>query len=126
MHAITPKSILVVEDEPSVADSLCLLLSIDRHQVETVRDGETALARYNEGGFDLVITDHVMPGIDGLELARLIKARNPRQRVILVTAHSETVSGHEQERLQHVDLMLGKPFSLEELHKAVRAVFPNE
>jgi DNA-binding response OmpR family regulator len=47
-----PKSILVVEDDPSVAESLRLLLAIDRHQVEVVDDGEKAMAKYREGKYD--------------------------------------------------------------------------
>ena len=124
VHAIASKSILVVEDEPSVADAFHLLLSIDKHQVETVADGETALARYNEGGYDLVITDFLMPGIDGLELARLIKERAPHTPVVLITAYSENLLHDEQPRLKYVDAVLGKPFPIEQLYDVLRAVFP--
>ena len=72
---------------------------------------------------DLVITDFLMPGIDGLELARLIKAGTPQRPVLLITAHEETVSRREKARLQHVDAMLTKPFSHEQLLDALRAVF---
>jgi CheY-like chemotaxis protein len=121
---ISPKSILVVEDDPSVADSLRLLLSIDRHQVEVVDDGEKALARYQEGKYDLVITDFAMPGVDGLDLAGVIKARAPGQPVVLVTAYAETVSSSEKARLERVDAMLPKPFSQQQLHDTLRVVFP--
>lgn len=126
MNLVAPKLILLVEDDPSVANSLCLLLTIDRHQVVVVGDGERALAKYEEGKYDLVITDFSMPGIDGLDLAGLIKARAPRQPVLLVTAHAETVSNNEKARLQYVDAMLAKPFSQQELHDALRAVFPDD
>src|SRR5262249_691692 len=122
-HMISPKSILVVEDDPSVADSLRLLLTIDRHQVEVVNDGEKALARYDEGKYDLVITDFSMPGIDGLDLAGLIKARAPEQPVLLITAHGETVSSTEKARLERIDVMLAKPFSQQQLQEALRSVF---
>ena len=121
---IFPKSILVVEDDQSVAESLRLLLTIDRHQVEVVDDGEKALAKYKEGKYDLVITDFAMPGIDGLDLAGLIKARAPQQPVLLVTAHAETVSNNEKGRLQYVDGLLAKPFAAPQLQEAIRAVFP--
>jgi DNA-binding response OmpR family regulator len=52
-----PKSILVVDDDESVADSLRLLLKIDGHEVEVAGDGETALAKYKVGNHDLVIAD---------------------------------------------------------------------
>ena len=120
LQPIMPKSILVVEDDPSVADSLRLLLTIDRHYVEIVGDGEKALAKYGEGKYDLVIVDFAMPGIDGLDLAGLIKARAPQQRV--VTAYAETVSNNEKGRLEYADALLAKPFS--QLQDALRAVFP--
>jgi CheY-like chemotaxis protein len=125
MNALTPKSILVVDDEPSVANTLSLLLMIDKHRVEVAADGEQALAKYKEGNYDLVITDFLMPGIDGLELARLIKARSPQQPILLVTGHMETVSNSGELRLQHVEALLGKPFSLQQLQQAVRGVFPH-
>jgi CheY-like chemotaxis protein len=124
MDTITPKSILVVEDDSSVAQSLSLLLTIDKHQVEVVGDGETALTRYKVGSHDLVMADFLMPGIDGLELARLIKAHIPKQPIVLVTAHLETVSSSEKARLQYVDALLGKPFSPEQVREALRTVFP--
>jgi CheY-like chemotaxis protein len=123
LDSITPKSILVVDDEPLVADTLRLLLGMDNHRVELASDGETALARYEGGRFDLVITDLLMPGMDGLELARLIKARVPEQRILLATGHLEAVSNNEKMR-QNIDGLLGKPFSQEELREALKAVFP--
>jgi two-component system OmpR family response regulator/two-component system alkaline phosphatase synthesis response regulator PhoP len=123
LDSITPKSILVVDDEPLVADTLRLLLRMDNHRVELASDGETALARYEEGQFDLVITDLLMPGMDGLELARLIKARVPEQRILLATGHLEAVSNNEKMR-QNIDGLLAKPFSPEELREALKAVSP--
>jgi two-component system response regulator FlrC len=124
MSEIAPKSILVVEDDPSVADALRLLLTIDRHRVEIVGDGEKALARCQVGKFDLVITDLVMPGIDGLDLAGLIKSGAPEQPVILITAHAETIATTEKARMQRVDALLAKPFSQEQLREALSTVFP--
>jgi CheY-like chemotaxis protein len=127
VRTITPKSILVVEDDSAVAKALCLLLSCDRHQVEAVGDGEAAIARYDAGRrYDLVITDFAMPGIDGLELARILKERASEKPVLLLTAHVESVSSREKARLQYVDGMVGKPFTLEELNEVLVAMFPHE
>ena len=57
VDTLMPKSILVVDDDESVADSLRLLLKIDGHEVEVAGDGETALAKYKVGNHDLVIAD---------------------------------------------------------------------
>jgi CheY-like chemotaxis protein len=124
MKVLTPKSILVVDDEPLVADTLSLLLMIDKHRVEVASDGEQALTKYKEREYDLVITDFLMPGIDGLELARLVKERNPQQPILLVTGHVERVSNSGELRLQNIEALLGKPFSLLQLQEALRAVFP--
>src|SRR5215472_9421101 len=124
MDTIAPKSILVVEDDPSVAHSLSLLLTIDKHQVEVVGDAKTALTRYKAGSHDLVIADFFMPGMDGLELARLIRAHIPQQPIVLVTAHFETVSSSEKARLQYVDGVLAKPFSPDQLREALSVAFP--
>ena len=122
LNKIEPKSILLVEDDPSVAKSLSVLLRLAKHHVEVAGDCETALNRYEERKYDLVITDFLMPGIDGLELARLIRARVPRQPILLITAHFETVSKREKARLQHVDALLEKPYSAKQLREALRAV----
>jgi CheY-like chemotaxis protein len=119
-----PKSILVVDDDPSVAKALQVLLRVNKHQVEVASDGETALARHKVGSHDLVITDFLMRGMDGLELARLIKARVPLQPVLLITGRLEAVSNEERGRLRHVDALLGKHFSESQLHEALSAVFP--
>ena len=121
---MTPKSILVVDDEPSVAETLALLLSIDRHRVEAVHDGKTAIARYNGGGgYDLVLTDFVMPGMDGLELAQLIKASTPQKPILLVTGHLGSVPKGKA-GLPFIDGILAKPFSLQQLREAIEGVFP--
>lgn len=113
-----------MEDDPDVAKTLSLVLSIERYRVETVGDGETALAKCkSDVGYDLIITDFLMPGMDGLELARLIKERSPHTPVVLFTAYLEALSSNEKGRLQNIDALLGKPFSLEQLHEALRRVF---
>jgi CheY-like chemotaxis protein len=122
---LAPKSILVVDDDPHVGNTLSLLLMIDRHQVEVVRHGEMALARYKPGKYDLVITDLLMPGIDGLELAQLIKARNPQQPVVLISGHLDGVPDSDKTLLKNFDVMLAKPFSQQQLREGLSAVFPD-
>jgi two-component system OmpR family response regulator/two-component system alkaline phosphatase synthesis response regulator PhoP len=125
LNTLAPKSILLVDDDESVATSLSLLLTMDGHRVEVVSDGETALAKYVEGKFDLVITDFFMPRMNGLVLARLIKAHVPQQPIILFTGHLEAVSDDEKTGLEHVEAVLPKPFSQAQLQRAFRAVFPH-
>src|SRR5215469_6464821 len=116
LNTLVPKSILLVDDDESFATSLSLLLTMDNHRVEVVGDGETALTRYGERKFDLVITDFQMPGMSGLELARLIKGHFPQQRIVLFTGQLEAVSENEKTGLEHVDALLPKPFSQAQLY----------
>ena len=125
MNTLAPKSILVVEDDPHVANTLSLLLMIDRHQVAVVSDGQTALARYKEGKYDLVMTDLLMPGVDGLELSQLIKLRNPKQPIVLLSGYFDAVSESEKKWLKNIDCLLAKPFSQQQLQESLSAVFPN-
>ncbi len=121
LQTIEPKSILVVDDEPAVLDSLRLLLKIGRHQVEVADQGEKALSMYAPGKYDLVITDCAMPDLNGLELAKAIKQRVPAQPVMMITAYEEIVRKNEDWQ-KYVDIMLSKPFSKQELEEALAKV----
>ena len=123
LKMIAPKSILVVDDEPMVANTLRLLLRMKGHQVELADDGEKALALYEKGKFDLVVTDFSMPGMDGLELARVIRERVPEQPIIMISAYADAVTSDEKRRL-NIDAVLGKPFSVQQLQDALISVFP--
>lgn len=121
--AFPQRRILVVDDEPFVCDAVRMMLAFDGHQVETANNGEEALKRFDEGGFDLVFTDFLMPNMKGDQLAAAIKARNPQQPVVLITAHAEMLraSGNP---LKGVDFVISKPFLLENLREAIAKVTP--
>jgi len=121
--SVAPKRILVVDDEPSVAQTMRLILKIDRHEVEVAEDGATALAMFEAGRHDLVITDFKMSNMDGLELARAIRVLCPGQPIILVTAYLEALQSN-QATLSDINTLLGKPFSTGALRAAVAALFP--
>ena len=116
--AISPKKILVVDDEPFVCDTVKLLLAFDGHQVETALSGKEALEKFAIGKFDLVITDYSMPEMKGDELGMKIKALSPQQPVVLITAYAEMLRGADTP-LQGVDCMVSKPFLLQHLREAI-------
>src|ERR687887_106846 len=87
--AFTQRRILVVDDEPFVCDAVKMMLNFDGHIVETAGSAKEALAVFDEGKFDLVITDFSMPNMKGDELAAAIKARAPKQPIVMITAYAE-------------------------------------
>ncbi len=120
--AIPPKRILVVDDEPAVADTIRMVLAFRGHKVEVADSAEAALNVFAAGKYDLVITDLSLPKMDGLNLAGAIKERAPKQPIILVTAYAESIQG-DKERLAKIDFLMGKPFSLEQLQEGLVKVF---
>ena len=110
--------ILVVDDEPTVSGAIKLLLQFDGHVVQTVDNGEAALALLEQHQFDLIITDFFMPGMKGDQLAARIKQRWPGQPIIMVTAFAEEFNTFGKAQ-GDVDFVLQKPFSRNELREAV-------
>src|SRR5437763_11109893 len=117
------RRILVVDDEPFVCDAVKMMLTFDGHIVETASNGKEALALFEAGKFDLVITDFAMPSMKGDELAAEIKARSPKQPIVMITAYAEMLhaSGNP---LPGVDFVISKPFLLENLREAIARTTP--
>ena len=113
--------ILVVDDEPTVCKAIQMMLRYYGHDVQVANDGASALAAFEGGRFDLVITDYLMPEMKGDELVTQIKRSHPNQRIILVTAFAEDFLAYGKPT-GGVDFVLNKPFSLEELRGAIAEV----
>ena len=113
------KKIMVVDDEPLVCEAVKMLLEFDGHEVVTAGNGSEALALFEQGRFDLVITDYNMPGMKGDELALALKARRPGQPVIMLTAHAEMIKTTTVP-LTGVDQLVSKPFQLADLRAAIQ------
>jgi CheY-like chemotaxis protein len=119
-----PKQILVVEDRQEVSKALRMVLTVGGgHKVETADDGESGLAKFAAGKFDLVITDLQMPKMNGLEMTRHIKRRTPGQPVLLITAHAGTIKDAGGDPSEF-DFVLEKPFTLPQLQAALGRFFP--
>jgi two-component system, OmpR family, response regulator len=121
--AFPQRRILVVDDEPFVCDAVKMMLTFDGHVVETASNGKEALAMFEVGKFDLVITDFAMPNMKGDELAATIKARSPKQPVVMITAYAEMLQSSGNP-LPGVDFVISKPFLLENLREAIARVTP--
>src|SRR5712671_1619687 len=121
--AFPQRRILVVDDEPFVCDAVKMMLTFDGHVVETASNGRDALAIFEVGKFDLVITDFAMPTMKGDELAAAIKARSPKQPIVMITAYAEMLQSSGNP-LTGVDFVISKPFLLENLREAIAKVAP--
>jgi DNA-binding response OmpR family regulator len=115
-----PGRIVVVDDDPTVADVVGRYLVRDGHSVQCVHDGYEALRLIEEQPPDLVVLDLMLPGIDGLEVCRRLRARWPIPVVML------TALGDETDRLAGFEIgaddYVTKPFSPRELAMRVRSV----
>ncbi|HEY8637763.1 MAG TPA: response regulator transcription factor [Solirubrobacteraceae bacterium] len=111
--------ILLVDDEQSIQTLLSYPLQKEGYEVVCAADGREALARFDEGEFDLVVLDVMMPKLDGLEVCKRLRARSAVP-IIMLTAKAEEVD-------KVVGLELGaddyitKPFSMREFRSRVRA-----
>ena len=113
--------ILVVDDEPAVRRALERALRLDRYEVELAEDGEQALDRLAERPADAVVLDVMMPGIDGLEVCRRMRAAGDKTPVLMLTARDAI-----DDRVIGLDVgaddYLVKPFALRELQARLRAL----
>lgn len=110
--------ILVVEDEPMVKEVILLYLNTDKHEVETAANGVEGLEKFRAGTFDLIMTDRAMPQMNGDQLARAIKETDPQKPVILLTGFGDVMSGSGEDP-ENVDLVVGKPFTMNQIRNAV-------
>ncbi|CUU43486.1 Blue-light-activated protein [Blastochloris viridis] len=108
--------ILVVDDEPLVALGLVDLLEEQGHSVVEASSAKEAVERLSTEVYDLVITDHTMPGMTGSELARLIRKSWPNVSIVLSTGHVELPDDAANE-LPRLD----KPYRLEQVRQAIAA-----
>ena len=118
-----PMRILVTDDNPSVLESLGVVLELDGHMVVPAMGGQAAIdiftARHAAGQpFDAVITDLGMPHVDGNQVARAVKELAPQAYVILLTGWGRRMTA-QGEAPRNVDQILGKPPELDELRAAL-------
>lgn len=114
-----PVRVLVAEDDGEMRELLCRVLGEEGYDVIAVGDGHQALARLEEGRFDLVLSDVRMPGPDGMELLGRAMARRLHQPVILMTGFG-TISSAVEAMRAGAYYYLPKPFNLDELLEILR------
>ena len=114
--------ILVVDDERAVRESLRRALALEGYETELAADGAEALERlHSNGGFDAMLLDVLMPGVDGLEVCRRLRSAGSRLPVLMLTARDAV-----EDRVEGLDAgaddYVVKPFALDELLARLRAL----
>ena len=116
------KKILVVEDNPELSDLLYLHLSDQSWQVDLARDGNTGFKKAASGNYDLIILDIMLPGMDGIEILKSLRAGGLVMPVLMLTSKSSEI-----DRVLGLELgaddYITKPFSIRELIARIKAVF---
>ena len=110
----TPIRVLLAEDDGEMRDLVTRVLRDEGYEVLEARDGTEAIARLEEGDFDLVLSDVRMPGADGMEVLRRAMARNLHQPVILMTAFG-TIEFAVQAMREGAYHYIAKPFDIDDL-----------
>src|SRR5882724_4762459 len=113
-----PLQILVVEDEKAIGHMIAMVLGGPASKVARARSGWEALIKIGAAArpFDVVITDHRMPRMTGLQLVRRLRAQNFGGKILVLSAHlaDEDIRAYEELR---VDMMMSKPFDFDSCNK---------
>ena len=115
-----PLRILVAEDEKALAHITAMMLGGPASKVTTARNGQEALIKIGlaDKPFDVVITDHRMPRLTGLELVRRLRTKNFGGKILVLSGHlaDEEIRAYDE---LNVDMMMTKPFDFDELQEAM-------
>jgi CheY-like chemotaxis protein len=119
--AATPLDVLVVDDETSITTFLSHYLGSRGHAVFAAHGGAEAVALAKQTAFDVVVCDLRMPGLDGIETMRALRAlpNATRSRYVLSTGATLSTAVREAIDSIHVDAVVPKPYDIEQLRRAV-------
>lgn len=113
--------ILLVEDDKDLNKTVEIFLKSENFEVVICYDGLQALSQFVLGGIDLVLTDIMMPNLDGFGLAEKIRSMNKQIPIIFMTAKDDKLSKHLGFKLE-IDDYITKPFDIDELIMRIKAV----
>lgn len=116
------KTVLYVDDEETVRSALMWQLRAEKLTATAVSSGEKAIEALQQGQYDLVISDLMMPGIDGFGVLKAVKELAPLTRFIILTGYGDLASAIEAMRLGADDFLL-KPVEIEELLVRIQRCF---
>jgi DNA-binding NtrC family response regulator len=113
--------ILVVDDEDALRTVLSSELAGEGYQVASAADGEEAIKIIDSATFDLILLDIKMPNVDGFEVLKFVKERQPKTKVIMLTGFADLKNAIESKKLGAEDFV-SKPYDLVDLLTTVERV----
>lgn len=113
--------ILLIDDEPDLLAAMAEILRRASHEVTPVSDGRLVLQEFNESEFDLVVTDIIMPGVEGLEILKHLREQNPEFKAIAISGGGRIEPSFHLRLARQLGARetLQKPFKLQTLVEAV-------
>ena len=117
MNASSSFDILVVEDNPDFLSLLCIMLDEMGHRAHAAATAEQALELLGDRRFDVLVADVQLPGISGIELARIAARAAPETRIIFSSGHGYLLA----DKLDFEFVVLHKPYFLAQLRQAIEA-----
>jgi CheY-like chemotaxis protein len=118
------RTILLIEDDPDVLSMIVRHLEYLNYGVMTAMDGMEGLRKLEEGGFDLVITDIVIPYVSGIGVVTALKEKYPEVPVIAITGYGKEPEAAAMEK--EADLVLAKPVKMSLLKKYIEELLTRE
>jgi DNA-binding NtrC family response regulator len=114
--------LLIVEDEETLCESLRRVFLREAYEVDTAMSAESAIEILETASYDLIITDIILPGINGIELLKKCREQNPEQIVVIITAFASLETAVEALRAGAYDYVI-KPIIHEEIKRVARNAF---
>ena len=111
--------VLIVDDEEEYRETMAERLEVRGYMVEKAENGIDALEKIEHANYDAIVLDFMMPGMDGLETLKRIRAQRPDLQVILLTGHATVKSGVEAIKMGAMDF-LEKPAEIEALTEMIK------
>ncbi len=116
------KTILLVEDDPNLADGLILNLEAEGYQVVHLGNGNEVVGEFKRGNFDLILLDIMLPGTDGLTVCKRLRSEGYKVPILFITARGDT-----EDRIEGLvaggDDYITKPFDVAELMARIQGIF---
>jgi DNA-binding response OmpR family regulator len=116
-------NILLLEDDKALNKAICKTLTNNQYSVEQFYDGNSVIENYDEK-YDLFILDINVPNTSGIELLELIKNKNPKAKIIIISANNNLHTIKHSYKLGCIDY-IKKPFFIEELLYKIKVLIPN-